>query len=211
MSLAVSWLPSGALGCEDGGAVAATRCGAGGASSACAACSRVRFFSRLSNDAGCGRFSSRFLRSLSNALGSGLVVSERGAWDACCGSGFGLGSGGCGGGGSGVWASTGLGGGGGGTLTSGLAGSGGAGSDGAEAAGGGTGTGGVGSGFGSGFGAGAASGTSGFASGFGRNGLGCVARVSGAIVTSSTAIGISSGGGWRNRVARPNRTTASKE
>jgi hypothetical protein len=41
------------------------------------------------------------------------------------------------------------------------------------------------------------------ASGFGRNRFGWVARVSGAIVTSSTAIGVSSGGGWWNRLGNP--------
>ena len=67
-----------------------------------------------------------------------------------------------------------------------------------------------GSGFGSGLGAGAATAGSGFASGFGLNGLGWVARVSGAIVTRSTAIGISCGGGGRNRLGRPSRISTNR-
>ena len=101
-SLAVSWLPSGALGCEEGGAVAAMRCGAGGASSACAICCFVRFFKSASKAAGSGCFCSRFFSSLSNALGSALGISGRGAWAACCSSGFGFGSGGLAGGGGGA-------------------------------------------------------------------------------------------------------------
>src|SRR5207302_823437 len=66
-----------------------------------------------------------------------------------------------------------------------------------------------GSGLGSGFGAGAATAGSGLASGFGLNGLGWVARVSGAIVTRSTAIGISCGGG-RNRLGNPSRISTNR-
>src|SRR5260370_39129073 len=140
MSVAVSWLGGGGLGCEEGGAVAATRCGTGGASSAWAVCCRVKFFKSASNATGSGFLSSRFFSSLSNALGSALAISGRGARAACCGSGFTFGSGGRGGGDSGAWASTGLGGGGGGAgggLASGLAGSGGRGGGAGRAGGGG--------------------------------------------------------------------------
>src|SRR5262249_33834708 len=127
--------------------------------------------------------------------------SRRGSWwTAGCGSARGFG---CGGGGAGASASTGLGGGGGGAgcaLISGFDG-GGAGAGGAAAEGGGAAT--TGSGFGSGFGAGGAIAASGLASGFGRKGLSWVARVSGAIVTRSTAIGMSCGGGFRKKLRKP--------
>jgi hypothetical protein len=61
-----------------------------------------------------------------------------------------------------------------------------------------------GSGFGSGFAIGVStSGISGLASGRGWLGLGRLARVSGAIVTSWTASGISSGTGGSNNLGRP--------
>src|SRR5262249_17490405 len=132
--LAVSALPSGARGCEDGGAAEAIWRAAGGASSACGVGCRVKFFSSASNAAGSGfsaGFGSRVLRSLANLAASALLFSGRGIGRGCCGSGGGLG----GGGGGGAFASMGLGGGGGGGgLVSGFGGVGGAGGGGAAEA-----------------------------------------------------------------------------
>ncbi len=132
---------------------------------------------------------------------------------AGCGffGGFGFSSGGFGGGGGGIGAGTSaLGGGGGGVGVGFSSGVGGCGVGGGAAADGGgwfDSTGGA--GFGGGIGAGGKGfGGSGLASGTGMLGFGCVARVSGPIVTSSTAIGSSCGGGVWNKLGRPIRINA---
>src|SRR5581483_1968166 len=112
-----------------------------------------------------------------------------------CG-GFGFSSGGFGGGGGGIGAGTSAlgGGGGGGGAAEDCGGC-------ADSCGG--------TGFGGGIGAGGKGfGMSGLASGTGMLGFGCVARVSGPIVTSSTAIGSSCGGGVWNRWGSPRRISA---
>src|SRR5579859_5681399 len=103
-SLAVNWLPSGACGCDDGGAAAAT-------------CWRCGFAS------GCG-IGAVFVRFFSNESKAAVSVLASGFWSVgvVCGalvlaSAF-FGSG-LGGGGGGACASTGLGGGGGGGVLSG--------------------------------------------------------------------------------------------
>src|SRR6202142_4301977 len=177
ISLAVSWLPSGACGCEDGGAAAATcvRCG-------------------FASGCGTGAVLVRFFNSESKAAVSVLLAS--GFWSVGVARGalvlasifFGSG---LGGGGGGACASAGFGCGGGGGVLSGCcttvsaaAGGGGV------ADGGAAGVGGGGSGFWIGTGAGAAlTGVSGLALGLARFGLILVACVSGAIVTRSAAIG----------------------
>src|SRR5690348_972968 len=184
ISLALSWLPSGALGCDEGGAAAAS-CGRclGGAWSLRGASFLARFFSSVSKlFCVCGFFSV-FSICFSN-------WSKAGCGFFC--GGFGFSSGGFGGGGGGIGAGTSaLGGGGGAGFSSGFGGSGGGGGAAWDCGGCADSCGGA--GFGGGIGAGGSGcGGSGLASGTGC-GLTCVARVTGPIVTSSTAIGSSCG------------------
>src|SRR5271170_2569805 len=195
-SLALSWLPSGARGCEE--ALPEAACVVcGGASGDGGVSCAARFLSSASNWPGLYFLASALasLRAICcGRSGDGFDAAASTAGFGGGGGGIGLGSGSGGGGGNSACFGCSVGGddgAGGRGFGSGGAGAGGAG--GASAAeGGGAGCGGAGVGFGAG---GPGSGSSGAASCCGICGLGCVARVSGPIVTSWTAIGISSGVG----------------
>ncbi len=197
-SLALSWLPSGARGCEDA-LPEATRAVCGGASGDGARVLRRQVLQQRVELAGIVFLglglrlgARRLLRPLGRRLWRGGF--DRRFWRRRrrCRLGFGqwrrrrqFRRFGCSAGGA-----AGIGGAGFGSGGAGAGGSGGA----SAAEGGGAGLGGVGSGTGLGAG-GPGNGGSGVASRTGMFGLGCVARVSGPIVTSWTAIGISSGVG----------------
>src|SRR3954469_3791521 len=112
-SLAVSWLPNGALGCEDARA-AAGRGFSGDASAVIAVCTGARFFSNASNCRGSyffssGFFSSGFGSTLANWRGGSGFSLGLGTSSFSTGFASGLGSGGLGGGGGGGLASGGAG------------------------------------------------------------------------------------------------------